>query len=457
MVVTVMKAKFIEVDRYTPYLLPPSVQDWLPQKHLARFVVELVEQLDLRSLKQSYAGRGSHPYHPEMMLALLFYGYATGVFSSRELERKTYESVAFRFIAANTHPDHDSICDFRKRLGPQLSEMFVAILAIASQMGVLKLGKVSIDGTKIEANASKHKAFSFGHASKLEEQLEAEVAKLLSMAEAADKADIPDGMDIPAELEIREDRLKAIKEAKAEIERRAVERHRKEQEEHERKVAERAQKEKKTGKKPRGKDPKPPTAGPTEKDQVNLTDSESRIMPGSGGSFKQAYNAQAGVDTETLLIVTNHVTQATNDKQEVEPALRSLMQLPEDMGVVSALLADTGYFSATNVRACEEEGITPYIAVDRQEHNLPLLERFAEPPALPDDADVVDAMKHRLKTSSGKAVYAKRKSTIETVFGIIKAVLGFRKFSVRGLDAVKHEWDLVCIGFNLKRLFVLAQ
>lgn len=452
-----MKAKFVEVDRYTPYLLPPSVQDWLPQKHLARFVVEIVEQLDFRSLKESYAGRGSQPYHPEMLSALLFYGYATGVFSSRKLERKTYDSVAFRFIAANTHPDHDTISEFRKRFRPQLAKIFVEILAIARQMGVLKLGKVSIDGTKVKANASKNKALSYGHACKLEDQLEAEVAKLLSMAEAADKADIPDGMDIPTELAIRQDRIKKIKEAKAEIERRAAERHSKEQEEYERKVAERARKEKETGKKPGGKAPKAPTAGPTEKDQVNLTDSESRIMPASGGSFQQAYNAQAGVDTETMLIVTTHVSQAPNDKQELEPALRNLSQLPEALGTVTDLLADTGYYSEANVGLCEEKNVTPYIAVARQGHHQPLMERFTEPPPLPDDADAVEIMRHRLKTKSGKAIYAKRKSTIEPVFGIIKAVMGFRQFLLRGLDTVKDEWDLVCIAFNLKRLFALAK
>jgi transposase/IS5 family transposase len=452
-----MKVKFIEVDRYTPYLLPPSVQDWLPEKHLARFVVEIVEQLDLRSLKESYSGRGSNPYHPEMLLALLFYGYATGVFSSRKLERKTYDSVAFRFIAANTHPDHDTIAEFRKRFRPQIAGMFVAILAIARQMGVLKLGKVSLDGTKIEANASKNKALSYGHACKLEEQLEAEVAKLLAMADTADKADIPDGMDIPTELAIRQDRIKAIKEAKVEIERRAAERHTKEQQEYEHKVAERVRKERETGKKPGGKEPKPPTAGPTKKDQVNLTDSESRIMPGSGGSFKQAYNAQAGVDTETMLIVTTHVSQAPNDKLEVEPALVNLRQLPEGLGTVTDLLADTGYFSETNVQKCEKDEITPYIAAGRQGHHVPLMERFEEPPPLPDDASAVEIMRHRLKTKSGKAIYAKRKCTIEPVFGIIKSVMGYRKFLVRGLDAVTHEWDLVCLAFNLKRLFVLAK
>jgi len=452
-----MKASFIEVDRYTPYLLPPSVQDWLPEKHLARFVVEIVEQLDLRDLKESYSGRGSQPYHPEMLTVLLFYGYATGVFSSRKLERNTFDSVAFRYITANTHPDHDTISEFRKRFLPQLKKIFVEILAVAHQMGVMKLGKVSIDGTKVKANASKHNALSYGHACKLEEFLEAEVAELLSKAEAADQADIPDGMDIPTELAIRQERIKAIKEAKAEIERRAALRHAKEQKEYENKVAERSRKEQETGKKLGGKKPQPPTAGPSEKDQVNLTDSESRIMPTSSGGFEQAYNAQAGVDTESMLIVTTHVTQATNDKQELGPALTNLRQLPEELGTVDTIIADTGYYSEANIELCEDKKVIPYISVERDSHHQPLMERFAEPPPLPEDAGAVDCMKHRLKTKSGKEIYATRKCTIEPVFGIIKAVIGFRQFLLRGFEAVQGEWDLVCIAFNLKRLFALAK
>lgn len=217
------------------------------------------------------------------------------------------------------------------------------------------------------------------------------------------------------------------------------------------------EKKRKPAKKPRGKAPKAPTAGPTEKDQVNLTDSESRIMPATGNSFQQAYNAQAGVDTETMLIVTTHVSQAPNDKLELGPALRNLSKLPEALGTVTDILADTGYYSEANVGLCEKESITPYIAVGRQGHHQPLMERFTEPPPLPDNADAVETMGHRLKTKAGKAVYAKRKSTIEPVFGIIKAAMGFRQFLLRGLDAVKDEWDLVCIAFNLKRLFALAK
>ncbi|MEI6206154.1 MAG: IS1182 family transposase [Desulfuromonadales bacterium] len=450
-----MEPKFIEVDRETLYLLPPSVQDWLPKGHLARFVVDVVEQLDLRSLKTAYAGRGSQPYNPVMLLALLFYGYATGVFSSRKLERNTYDSVAFRYIAANTHPDHDTIAAFRKRFLKELSGFFVQILMIARQTNMLKVGSVSLDGSKIKANASRHKALSYEHACKLEAQLKAEVAELLSKAEAADKADIPDGMSIPEELERREQRLSAIAAAKTEIERRAAERHSREQAAYEEKVAARAKKSEETGKKARGKEPKPPTPGPAAKDQVNLTDEESRIMPVSSGGFEQCYNAQAAVDTASKLIVAAHITQQSNDKQELEPTLKNLAALPEELGSAIEFLADSGYYSETNVKACEDAGITPYIAVDRQNHNQSPWDRFKEPPPLPDDADSVATMKHRLKTTAGKAVYALRKVTSEPVFGIIKAVMGFRSFMLRGKEAASGEWNLVCMAYNIKRMHAL--
>ena len=450
-----MEPKFLEVDRETLYLLPPSVQDWLPEGHLARFVVEIVEQLDLRSLKTSYAGRGSQPYNPAMLLALLFYGYSTGVFSSRKLERSTYDSVAFRFIAANRHPDHDTIATFRKRFLKELSGLFVQILMIARQMNMLKLGSVSLDGSKVKANASKHKALSYEHACKLEVQLKSEVEKLIAAGESADKADIPDGMNVPEEIQRREQRLPGIAAAKAEIERRAAERHTREQAAYTEKVAARAKKSKETGKKPRGKQPKPPTDGPLPKDQVNLTDEESRIMPVSGGGFEQTYNAQATVDTKSKLIVTAHITQQSNDKLELEPTLKKLADLPKRLGTVTELLADSGYFSETNVNACVGEKITPYIAVDRQSHNRSPWERLKEPPPLPDDADSVTTMKHRLKTKAGKAVYALRKGTSEPVFGIIKAVMGFRTFMLRGKESVSGEWNLACMAYNIKRMHSL--
>ncbi len=436
--------------------MPPSLDDWVPEKHLSRFVVDIVGRLDLSPIESAYAGRGSDAYPPIIMVALLFYAYATGVFSSRKIERATYDSVAFRFIAANTHPDHDTIASFRKRFLEELKGLFVQILLIAHEMGVLKLGSVSLDGTKIKANASKHHALSWGYAQKMEKQLKDEIKDLLRKAKQADKENLPEGMDIPEELARRESRLEAIAAAKAQIEQRAAERFAKKQQEYEKKLSVRKAKEKKTGKKPKGRPPTPPKPGPESKDQVNLTDSESRIMPSQGGGFEQAYNGQAAVDIESMLIVENHITQQSNDKLEVTPALENLSRLPDNLGSVDTLLADTGYFSADNVEKCETNDVVPYIAVERQRHNAPPQDRFTEPEALTGPADPVTEMKHRLKTIAGKAEYAKRKCTVEPVFGIIKAAMGFRQFLLRGIDRVAGEWDLVCIAYNIKRLHALS-
>ena len=450
-----MAVEFIPVDRDTPYILPPSVQDYLPDDHLARFVVDIVDQLDLNHLSAAYSGRGSKPFHPAMLVALLFYGYSTGVFSSRKLEKATYDSIAFRYICANTNPDHDTIASFRKRFLKELGALFVEILVVGEAMGLVKLGTISLDGTKIKANASKHKALSWEYANRLEAQLKQEVEELMRLAEAADQCSRPEEMDIPEELKRREERLVAIARAKEEIQVRAQERFEREQAEFEAKQAKREAREKETGKKPRGKPPKAPTSGPQAKDQVNLTDEESRIMPTASGGFEQAYNAQAGVDVKTHLIIEQHVTQHTNDKQEIEPALASIGQLPKALGEAESLLADTGYFSEANVEKCTKANLVPFIPSSREKHNLPLTERFREDPEPPQNATAVQALRHRLQSREGKAVYAARKSTVETVFGIIKHVLEFRQFLLRGLDSVQSEWSLVCIGWNLKRMHAL--
>lgn len=449
-------ARFIPVDRDTVYLFPPSVQDWLGQDHLARFVVETVEQLDLGPLERAYAGRGSAAFHPSMLLGLLIYGYATGVFSSRAIERATYDSVAFRYVAANTHPDHDTINAFRQRFLKQIEPLFVQVLLIARELGVLKLGHVALDGTKVHANASKHSALSWGHANKIEAQLKAEVEELLRLAAQADRAEVPDGMSIPKELELREARLKAIAEAKQRIAERAAQRQAIEQAEYEAKCQAREAK-RRAGKPPRGPDPQPPAQGPKDTDQVNLTDADSRIMKVSGKGFEQAYNAQAAVDTATMLVVGQHLTQAPNDKQQIEPMLERLQALPEALGEIDALAADTGYASARNVACCEAAEITPYIATGKEPHHPPLLARFSEPTPLAPEADALACMQHRLATPAGKAVYAQRKSTVEPVFGIIKHVMGFRQFMLRGLEKVQGEWTLVCMAWNMKRLCVLAR
>jgi transposase len=320
-------SNFREVDRETGFLLPPSVDEWLPGQHLARFVVEVVESLDLRAMTGDYRGSGSASDHPAVLLGILVYGYASGVFSSRKLERATYDSVALRFVAANQHPDHDTIATFRRRFLKQIEGLFVQVLLLAREMGMLKMGTVALDGTKIHANASRHSALSYEHAGKIEAQLKAEVGELMAKAEAADRADLPDGLSIPDELARREDRLAklAAREARAE----------------------------KTGKKP----PEPPAAGPRPTDQINLTDEESRIMPVAGGGFDQCYNAQAAVAADSLLVIASDVVQAANDKQQIEPMLDKLRALPAELGKPTTLLADHGYFSAANGPCCTDRSL----------------------------------------------------------------------------------------------------
>lgn len=447
--------RFIEIDRKTPYLLPPSMDDWLNEDHLARFVAEVIDQLDLSAITRQYTGRGSVAHHPATLLAILIYGYATGVFSSRRLERATYDSVAFRYLAGDTHPDHDTLASFRRRFFDQVSDLFVQVLAMAQEMKLLKLGTVSLDGTKIHANASRHRALSYGSIEKLEGQLKAEVQELLALAEHTDQADLPDGVDLPAEIKFREERLKVMAEAKAKIEARSRERYAKEKAEFDAKVAARQAREEATGRKLGGRPPQPPEPGPIARDQINLTDEESRIMPVAGGGFEQAYNAQAAVDTPTLLVVGTGVTQAPNDKEQVEPMLATLQGQTATRGEVECLIADTGFASEKNLKACEAVGIEPLIAVAREDHHPGWRERHSEPPPLPEGATPMQVMAHKLKTQAGRAVYALRKQTVEPVFGIIKHVLGFRQFLLRGLTKVQGEWTLVCLAWNLKRMAAL--
>jgi Transposase DDE domain len=320
----------------------------------------------------------------------------------------------------------------------------------------LKLGTVALDGTKIHANASRHSALSYEHANKIEAQLKAEVADLLGRAEAADQADIPDGMQVPEELARREKRLAEIARAKAVIEARAKERHARERAEYEARVAEREAKAAQTGKKPGGRAPKPPVEGPLGTDQVNLTDEESRIMPVADGGFEQCYNAQAVVAADSLLVIAVDVVQAPNDKQQIEPMLGKIAELPAELGKAGELLADNGYFSEANVNACAAAGIEPVIAMGRATHHPSLAERFVGDPAAPKDPTPLEAMRHRLQTREGKKRYALRKQTPEPVFGIIKSVLGFRQFLLRGLEKVRGEWKLVTMAWNMKRMFALA-
>jgi transposase len=444
--------RFVPIDRETNYLFPPSVQEWLPQDHLARFVVDVVEQLDLSRIEGSYAGRGSDAHHPAMLICLLVYGYATGTFSSRALERASYDSIAFRYITGNSHPDHDMINSFRKRFIKDIEAVFVQVLGYAQAMGMLKLGKVSLDGTKVHANASRHSAMSYGHAKKIEAKLKAEVAALIRLAESANAKDLPDGLNIPRELARRQDRLEAIAVAKAKIEERA-----KAQAEatHAAKLAEREERARKSGKRPGGRPPAPPSGTPSDKDQVNFTDEDSRIMPVSGGGFEQAYNAQVAVDTDSLLVVGQALTQAANDKRQVVPMIEQLQALPKELGRVKTLIADTGYASEKNVEACAQAKIRPLIALGRQGHYPSLKERLGEPAPLKGKVTALEAMRHELKTKRGRKLYALRKCTVEPVFGLIKQVMKFRQFMLRGLNSACGEWSLVCLAWNLKRMNAL--
>ena len=448
-------SNFRPIDRTTGYLLPPSVDEWLPERHLARFVVEVVDRLDLSGMTRAYRGSGSASYHPALLLGLLVYGYATGVFSSRKIERATHDSVAFRFIASNSHPDHDTLATFRRRFLKEIEALFVEVLMLAREMGMLKLGVVALDGTKIHANASRHSALSYEHASKIEAQLKQEVAELLALAESEDRADVPDGMSVPEELAIREARLTRIAEAKAKLEARAKERFAQEQAEYEAKVAAREALTSATGKKPRGKPPAPPRVGPKPGDQINLTDEESRIMKVAGGGFEQCYNAQAVVASGSMLVVAKDVVQETNDKRQVEPMVKALVALPEGLGRAEDLLADNGYYSEANVACCGGTGIAPLISMGREKHHPSWRERFAAPMSAPDNPTASEAMEHRLATPEGKQLYALRKQIPEPVFGIIKSVMGFRQFSLRGLEKVKGEWNLVTMAWNVKRMFAL--
>lgn len=358
--------------------------------------------------------------------------------------------------AGNEQPDHDTIATFRKRFLPQIQALFVEVLKLARTMGMLKLGTVALDGTKVHANASRHSALSYGHTKKIEKQLKREFQQLLQLAEQVDGVNTPDGMSISEELERRELRLAAIAEAKAKIEARAKERLEREQVEHQSKLAARAEQEKRTGKKPRGRPPEPPTGGVQDKDQVNLTDEDSRIMKVAGGGFDQCYSAQAVVATGSMLIVATEVTQAANDKGQLLPMVQKLQALPEEFGRAKRMLADSGYLSERNVEQCVTAKIEPLIATGRTSHHEGWKQRFAAAPKTsPDSATPLQKMAHRLKTPRGKKLYALRKQTPEPVFSIIKSLMGYRQCLLRGLKSVKGEWNLVALSWNIKRIFAL--
>ena len=441
---------------YRPYdpdqmfLLPPSVKDWLPTGHLSHFIADVVERLDLSAITEVYERqeRGQPPYHPKMMVRVFLYAYSVGLPSSRKIEKAVVEEVALRYLAANNAPDFRTIADFRKRHLRALRGLFLQVLKLCEKAGMVKLGHVSLDGTKMKANASKHKAMSYARMTKEEARLQAEVDEMLRRAEEIDaKEDAefgPDkrGDELPPELANRETRLKKIQEAMAELEREARE---------EAEAKKREQEARKAEKDPRGRKPSEPDATPEDKAQKNFTDPESRIMPQSGakGSFMQGYNCQAVVDSKEQIIVAEDVTQQTNDSKQATPMLD---QVKANTGKAPRRASmDAGYFSAQNVEAIEKMGIEPFIPPERQKHGQSTISTPRG--RMPKDLSTKDRMKRKLLTKRGRAIYAMRKAIVEPVFGQIKQGRGLRQFLLRGLEKVKAEWALICATHNLLKLW----
>lgn len=450
----------METTRFLPYapgqilLLPPDLREWLEEGHLAYFILDVVEALDLSEIYSSYDGsRGGRPgFDPRLLVGLLIYGYCVGVTSSRKIEKATYESVPFRVLAANQHPDHATVAEFRRRHLEALARLFVQVLRLCEKAGLVRLGHVALDGTKMRANASKHKAMSYGRMEEKVRELEAQVADLLAAAEAADQAEDAQfgsrrGDELPKELRFRQRRLEKIREAMAALEAEAEA------------AAQKLREEKQAKAKAKGKESAPvvnaesepvKAARPAEKAQKNFTDADSRIMrDGATKSFEQSYNCQAAVDSQAQVIVAAQVTQQANDKQQVKP-LVELMKLNLEGRIPEELSADTGYYSEENVAYLEDQQIEPYVPPSRPKQEASPGEPL-EP--IPDTAPTRDRMAAKLGTPTGKSVYSKRKETVEPVFGQIKEVRGIRRFLLRGLGSVQAEWALICTTHNLLKLF----
>ncbi len=449
-----MARQFKTVDYEASLQQTVTIAEILPPDHLARFIVSIIAVLDLSAIYAQYASRGGEPYAPEILLGLLLYGYVSGVFSSRKIEQATRDSIPFRYIAGGFHPDHDTIANFRKTFLPQIADLFVQVLLIAKEAGVLKLGRISLDGSKIHADASKSRAVSYKRLLEMERLLEREVEELLALSEQADEGQLPAGMDVQEEIVFRRKRLGNLARAKAVLEMRAEEQYQIVKAEYEAKMREREEKARQENRKPRGRKPKPPKKGPQDKDQYNFTDPDSRIMKNSKDKgFDQHYNVQVAVDQESFLIAAHSLSNHPTDRNEAIPTLDAI---PPEVGTPEAGALDAGYFSEPNVAKMEQRGIDPYIATGRDPHYKSWRMRFAElPEPPPEDATPMVKMAYKLRSEIGQEIYKLRKSTVEPVIGIIKEIMGFRQFSLRGLAAATGEWCLVCLAFNLKRLHVL--
>ena len=444
-------SNFVDCDRDQAFLLPPDLRDWIPADDLAHFVIEAVERVALGAFKVNHRGTGSAQYHPRMMLALLIYCYANGIFSSRRIERATHRDIGVRFVAANRHPDHDTIARFRRENFAAVSESFLQVLLLAKEL--LRVGLVSVDGSKFKANASKHRSVTYERAGALIAQLEGEIAALLSRAEAADVAGEEDPQALPQEIARREALRDKLDAARRHLEAQAEARAAAEREAHEAKVAAR---EKRRGR-AKGKHPKPPAETPAADAQSNLSDPDSRLMRKSKQhEYRQAYNAQAAVDAGgSQLIVSARVSQCASDRNDL---VADIAAIPAVLGRPETVLADNGYANGAEVAALEASGIEVLVSTAaegrRRTHDFRPVK--ALPAAKEPKADWLKAMAEKLTSEQGRALYKLRRQTVEPVFGVIKAVLGFAGFSLRGLDKVEGEWTLVALAYNCKRLHKLS-
>ena len=452
-----MGRRLLTVDRETPFLLPPDLKDWIPENHIIHFIIDAVNGLPECYFQYNWRGTGSEQYSPQMMLTLLIYCYVTGRFASRVIESSTYCDVVVRYICGGSlHPDHDTIAEFRRNNRELFESAFLEVLQLANEMGNLKqVGTVSVDGSKIKANASKHKAVSFERSGKQLEILREEVKQLMKKAEKADSSPLDDGLSVPSEIARRETRIEKLEEARRIIKQRYEEECLAKEEAYKEKAAKRLKSEE-SGKKTAGRKTKPPADLPPENKQYNFSDPESRIMKaGNGNHYEQAYNVQLAVDTESMLIVGRRVTNEANDKEQLKPVVESI---PSEQYKACAVLADSGYYSEKAVTQVESDsGPLVYVSLGKAGHHVRLedLEKQEDPLPPAGNSSVKVKMSHRMKTKAGKALYKLRKQTVEPVFGIIKQAMGFRRFSVRGKINVKNEWNLVCLAYNLKRLFNL--
>ena len=445
--------RFVASDRSQPFLLPPDLRDWVPESDLAHFIVAGVERVDMSAFKVNARGSGSEQYNPRMMLALLIYCYANGIFGSRRIERATYRDVGVRFVSANTHPDHDTICAFRRENGAAFAECFLKVLELARELKLLKVGTISVDGTKIDANASTYRSVRYDRACALREQLQGEIAGLMKQAESADASGETDPQTLPAEIARREALKAHLDAACARLEAEAKARAQAERADYERRKAAHET----DGRNGGGKPPSPPSTTPAPERQSNLTDPDSRLMrKNKRSAYRQSYNAQAAVDADgSQLVLAARVSQSASDANEL---VATVDAIPAPLGMASCVLADTGYANGGEVATLEARGTEVLVATPgrakRRPHDFRPVPAQENPVAEP-KAPWLKAMKAKLEGAAARAKYKLRKQTVEPVFGIIKSVLGFRQFRLRSLAKVELEWQLVTLAYNAKRLHSL--